>query len=153
MAAHRYWRLIASAVNGGTNNMVCAEMELRATPGGADQASGGTALSSGITGGSPASNAFDNNATTNWVSNTALQPWWLGYDFGSAVSVQQVAWQARSTRFDFCPITFNVQYSDDSSSWTTQWSGTWTWSSNGQINISTDPAATASARPVVFVCT
>lgn len=83
-------------------------------------------------------------------------PWWLGYDFGAgnAFAIVEITWRSRSTRFDFMPTTFSIQYSDDGTNWTTAWTGTWTWTSNGQINTTTDPGAGATAgRPLTFAPT
>ena len=126
MAAHRYWRINITKHNGG-DVVSHAEVQFRATVGGADQATGGTPDAS--TENLPtygASKAFDDDASTIWSSTSSSLPQWISYDFGSAVDVVEVALQADDTapRALYAAEDFDVQYSDDNSSWTTAWSVT-----------------------------
>lgn len=85
-----YWRVIVDRVQGGAAQAVgIGEIEMRATIGGADQCSGGTASASTVFGTLVASNAFDNSNTTRWGSLTYL-PAWVQYHFASAVGVGQL---------------------------------------------------------------
>lgn len=147
--ARRYWRvLILETVDGGDTTSVASiqEIEMRATPGGADQASGGTALSSSEASGTFADdNAFDDgSASEAWVSATGgYGTQWIGYDFGSAVEVQQVAISKRTDNasgHDEAPIYAEVQRSDDGSAWTRAWT----------ICTTDDWAAGAGAETRVF---
>lgn len=118
MAAHRYWRLYITANNGSTYTALM-EIEMRATAGGSDQCSGGSAIYSSQYPGQGAANAFDNNSATNWASDGSAAPHYIGYDFGSAVSVAQIAvtgmgagaYATQNIR------DFKVQFSDDTFSW------------------------------------
>jgi hypothetical protein len=119
---HAYWRIYITAVQGGTGpNCSIGEMEFRATPGGADQASGGTAIANGFFDPYTPASAFDNSNFTRWASPGG-QPSWLGYQFPSPVVVEQVA--VRAPDIDNYASSqmikdFEFQWSDDGSSWTT----------------------------------
>lgn len=81
-AAYTYWRLLFKSWAGASRQIY--EVEMRATIGGADQCTGGTATSSSGT----AANAFDNNGTSNCSFNAGEG--WLQYAFASPVSVAEV---------------------------------------------------------------
>jgi hypothetical protein len=89
--------------------------------------------------------AFDGSSTTWWVTSSGTQ--WIGWYFGAlgAQVVYEFAVTVPSTGFayDFGPGTFNLDYSDDGSSWTTgaSFSGI-TWSS-GQTQTFATGAASA----------
>jgi hypothetical protein len=124
--AHRYWRIYITATRYTDSWFATlAEVELRGTVGGSDLATGGTAAASSEDtggGGRYASNAFDNSASTLWVSLSGVAgPAWISYDLGTAQNVAQVLLQAgdTSTRAERAPRTFDIQYSDNGSSWTT----------------------------------
>lgn len=116
---HRYWRLYITA--GSSNFTSIKELEF-AQLGGADLCAGGAAIKSTEYGGLPASNAFDNDLTTVWAPDGSALPQWIGYDFGAgnAKDIQVVRLLQRDS--GQYPSAFNVQYSDDGSSWTTAWS-------------------------------
>lgn len=142
--SHLYWRL---AIDGVQNSAVAAavgEVEFRATPGGADLCSGGTATADAIFSGSyPASNAFDNNDATLWSSTNkgSFNTAWLKYQFAAPVSVAEVAVKARSDGFSHTsPREIKVQWSDDNVVWTTAWSieNQTSWSVS-QLRVFTDP--------------
>lgn len=122
MAAHRYWRLTVTAVDGGTSVHI-GEIEMRTTPGGPDVCSGGTASASASLAGTSPAGAFDNHLYTRWGMNVGAP--WIQYDFGAG-NAQDIV--------EFCiipgslltqaPRNFTFAYSDDGSSFTT-W-GTYT---------------------------
>lgn len=125
--AHAFWRVrtdrnAASSSGSGAVTSV-NEIEMRATPGGANMCAGGTAIALNVNATTPASRAFDgsldyiNNST---VSLDASQPWWIGYEFPSPVEVQEVAiWrQQYSDGYIRAPGTVYIDYSDDGSAWT-----------------------------------
>lgn len=143
--AHRYWRLQFSRDNNGAEGAIsCAEVEMRATTGGADQCAGGTASAHSVFSGSPASNAFDNNAATIWSANGSSNNAWLKYDFGvgNAVSVAQIMLQARNDSFFTQTGRWGcVQFSDDNSEWSTAWEYAMPLTySAGLAQVSADPA-------------
>lgn len=139
--AHAYWRLHSMRAD-NDDAVALAEMEFRATPGGADQATGGTPSASSIFSGSfPASAAFDDDGGTLWSAANGSNWAWLQYQFGSAVEVTEVVIAARD---DVAAITspgeFAFQYSDDGVTWTTAWAlvGETSWSL-GETRTYTDP--------------
>lgn len=119
----RYWRIFITETRTTSDTIFAsiAEIELRATAGGADQTGSGTAYASSQTT-NTASGAFDNNPATWWSSGSnESAPQWIAYDFGSAVSVAQITIQSGNTAAlaARAPRSFEVQYSDDGSTWET----------------------------------
>jgi hypothetical protein len=113
---HTYWRLLVQSANGAA--ISAAEVEFRATTGGADQATGGTPSVSALLIGS-AADIFDNNNSTFWAINGTG---WIKYQFAAPVAVGQVTWRIRGDgNPTHSPNTLLVQYSDDNSVWTTAW--------------------------------
>lgn len=123
MAAHRYWRVYITHVQGGTHWPAVSECVLRDTPGGSQTATGGTAIASGSYSGSPASNAFDGVSTNIWSAG-GNPPQWLGYDYGvgNSIEIVEIALMSRGDGGSWTndsPTRGSVQYSDDGSTWTT----------------------------------
>lgn len=133
------WRLFFADGAVGSGFMYIAEVELRATSGGADQANGGTATASSTFSSFVASNAFDNNDGTTWISNGAAVGSWLAYEKGAAFSVSQI--RVKNSPLANSPARIIVQYWDGST-WQNEWdtgnisSG---WTSNDQSRIFTKP--------------
>lgn len=121
---HAWWRLNITAKNGSTVVAV-GELEFRATVGGADQANGGTASASGTFSGFTPGGAFDNTGTTAWASASSALPQWIAYHFTAPVVVKQILVMSRdSGASDQNPTAWDVQFSDDGTTWTTAWSNT-----------------------------
>jgi hypothetical protein len=123
--AHRYWRLFFL---NSVDNASCglAELQFRATPGGANLVAGqGTPLSSGdhSAGTVPKANAFNGVLTDAWNSPDVGQGQWIGYDFGAgnSVRVAQVAVAPFNSFPTHSPKHFLIQYSDDAVTWTSAW--------------------------------
>lgn len=116
---HSYWRLIMWPTPYG-GFVSIGEVEFRATAGGADQASGGTATGSINSDTSVATNAFDNNNSNHFTSTYSNSLHFIQYEFASPVSVQQVAITSRadSVSPQINPSRFTVQYSDNGTTWT-----------------------------------
>jgi hypothetical protein len=147
--ARRYWRIFVTAIQTMSAASVgIAEVEMRATVGGADQCVGGTPAASTDTGGSfPASNAFDGSNSTRWNSTGAGNtnfgtPQWISYDFGTPVDVAQIALtsinSAAPTFNDRAPAAFRLESSPDNSTWTTEQSwttGSWAQSETKTFNV------------------
>ena len=127
VGSHLFWR-VRTDRNSATSSGALAvtsvnEIEMRATPGGVDLCTGGTAIALNVNASTPASRAFDgsldyiNNAT---VSLNSGQPWWIGYQFASPVEVKEVAvWrQQYSDGYSRAPGTVYIDYSDDGTVWT-----------------------------------
>lgn len=143
---HRYWRLAFYANWSTATGTQIREIEFRATIGGADQASGGTA--SGSTGTTAAASlAFDNSVanstSTHWAaSHSAYAQSWIAYDFGAPVTVKQWAIAPNSVNFE--PRVHGIQYSDDGTTWIeaqNDYQATWTPGSFTAFSF-TDPFAT-----------
>ena len=121
-ATHRYWRVYVPATT-GAGLVSCAELELHATVGGANIATGGTAAASSVNTGKPASNCFDGSTSTYWESNVAI-PQWISYDLtaGAPNTVEEIKWTSRNDASTENPTDIVIQYSDDNTNWTTKWS-------------------------------
>lgn len=140
--AHRYWRIHMARSNNGSSTFSAAEVEMRATPGGADQCTGGTPSAHSVFSGFPASLAFDNNAATLWSANGSTSNGWLKYDFGTPVTVAEVMIQARNdSSFTQTPRWGQIEFSDDDTRWSTAWSYAMASTySAGLSQVTTDPA-------------
>lgn len=127
MANHRYWRVRGSGTQDGGVNMALSRVEMRATAGGADQCTGGTPICSSqfnATTTAPGYNvvcAYDGNAATAWASaNSSQGVYWVGYDFGTPVDVQEILIATRNdASFGQGPSGIFIEYSDDNITWTT----------------------------------
>lgn len=111
--SHTYWRLTFTY----TGYTKLAEIEMRASRGGADQCSGGTPSASTTYAGNVAANAFDNNTGTYWESGASSGPHWVQYQFAAPVDVQEVMVRA-GNEFSEHYSQVKLSYSDDGSSWT-----------------------------------
>ena len=120
VGAHKYWRLrrIFSTF-GATNSAAIAEIEFRATVGGAAQAVTAAIASTEYSGGYSAANAIDGNPSTMWVTAGGdLSPFFEA-QFASAVSVEQLAITARNDGYyNEAPTNFDLMYSDDGAVYT-----------------------------------
>lgn len=140
MAAHRYWRIYITATAGG-GYIELSEVQWRATIGGANIATGGTASASSYNdGGSTAAHAFDATGGTRWATaGGSAAPSWLAYDFGSPVSIAELAVRnaenpPSGNPTGNSPGAFRIEYSDNGADWVDsgfQWSGQ-TWSAAGE---------------------
>lgn len=131
---HRYWRISITGSNGGSY-VGAGEVQFRTVAGGVNECVNGTGTSRSNFAGLPPANAFDRNTSTEWASNNVGFPEWLEYDLGSGISasITEIAYLPRNlTPTTQSPTGFDVQYSDDNSSWTTLWSvsGITGWAAN-----------------------
>jgi hypothetical protein len=132
---HRYWRVYITAAT-GTPHLDTSEIEFRASVGGADQCVGGTAIYSNQTGGFEAAKAFDDTTSTTWYINqgTFALPQWIGYDFGAGNAKDVVEFALTCWQPGESPKDFQLQYSDDGSTWTTKYTrANESWSAVGQV--------------------
>jgi hypothetical protein len=94
-------------------------------------------MASGETGSSEQkANAFDNNVGTYWQTASGSAGAWLGYDFGAGneQTIVEISLQALSGFASRMPREFDVQYSDDASTWSTAWSCSFTsWTNAAQV--------------------
>lgn len=107
----RHWRVLN--LSSPTTGFAVVEIEMAATPGGADLCNGGTA-SAGLNGADSPNNAFDNNTSTRWLGDPNLVAGnWLQYDFGAPVEIGEVRITARSDFPNDAPRAFLFCGSDD----------------------------------------
>lgn len=112
MSAHKYWRInIFARNNASSGNVSIAEIEMRATVGGADQCNGGTASASSTNGTAVADRAFDNATGVAWES--LVCPVWIMYEFVDPVDVAEIQIWPRSALYSFSPKDFALEFSDD----------------------------------------
>jgi len=140
--AHAHWRIRPTEDDGGGISSA-TEIEMRATPGGSDQCSGGTPISNGDIGsGLVDDNAFDNNNATFFASTVTSDATYVGYSFASPVSVAEITWRGRQdSNANQAPKTLFIQFADSGSGpWTTAWGATGqTGWSLSQTRTFTDP--------------
>ena len=86
LSAHRYWRLVVT--EGNSNSAFFRELEFRAYAGGPDLTNGGRALGMQWQYGGEPANAFDNSASTTWMSPSGL-PVWIGYEFAEPTRIAE----------------------------------------------------------------
>lgn len=115
------WRIRGLTNGGGSGNMAANEIDMAATAGGADQCSGGSAISSSDFSGSyDKSYAFDGNNSLYWVSSGGMPGAWIGYDFGAAKTVYEIRYLPRPGAPHECPATGYVDYWDGAA-WQVAW--------------------------------
>lgn len=106
-ATYTYWRVMIDTTQVQYATIWIAEIEMRATVGGADQCAGGTATQGS---GSNVASMFDNNPSTSGYLTAT--PSWVQYQFATAVSVKEL-----SLRADASPngmlAEFRLQASND----------------------------------------
>lgn len=148
MAAHRYWRLRCRLNAGDSGFTGLTEIQMRTVSGGANVATGGTAISTGTIQAGSAAQCFDGNTTTTliqWSGNGAGGALSVGYDFGAGNEkdiLEIVVWpdkDAAARAFG----EFDAQYSDDNVTWTTAWSVTASGWVVGTSKTFTKPSAAA----------
>lgn len=132
-SAHRYWRILITATDSSTVYAGFTEIELRGSVGGANllsvQAGNGVALSSrDVNGSNAAWRAADGSNTSGWLADLPMTPFpqWWRYDFGHAshvgsptADVRQVLIRGSHNVPGASPEDFQLQWSDDNSTWTT----------------------------------
>jgi hypothetical protein len=138
---HRYWRIYSRLNGGNSGTTAIYELQLRTAVGGTTVTGSGGATSSAGT----AANAFDGNTATACNLTNAVGQW-LKYDFGAGnerdiVEIAAVCDSSSGTNLN----EFDIQWSDDGSTWTTAWSVSkptgWT---AGTTYVFTKPDAVAS---------
>jgi hypothetical protein len=142
MTAHRYWRVYVTAQAGGAGgNISISELSMAASTGGANLCTGsGVSVDSTVVG--PATNLFDGNSNTFWANNAEL-PGWVAYDFGAgnAYAIVEVKITPRNDGYYAqAPQTWQLQWSDDGSTWTSAalfTAGAWTAGSPQTFDVPT----------------
>jgi len=111
---HRFWRVFVTEANDATYCDL-SEIEFRTNVGVEEQAIGGTPISGGTLGGSPASNAFDAN-DTSIVSLSPRQQNYVGYDFLIPKKVTEIYIRNGSVAARG-PKSFRIEWSDNGQRW------------------------------------
>lgn len=124
MAAHRYWKLTITAVNGDASGYCAIGEVLGAeSKGGANVLQGITVTVSSTAFSSPGTNINDGSRSTFWHSNTTPTPHTVTFDFGATAGnwkdVLELRITNRSGQTTTAPKDFTWAYSDDNSSYTT----------------------------------
>ncbi len=123
------WRVYIYTT-GDPSECSLVELEMRASPGGVDQTTGGSAFASSEYGSNDvAAYAFDDNPST-WAASSYGIPAFIGYNFASAVAVNELTMVSRPEAAAYAPTKFDVQYYDGSA-WQTHFSASGlTWTGN-----------------------
>lgn len=125
-SGHRYWRILITQNDGSASFCGFTECELRGTVGGSDLTSAASALactlsSSDINSGNAARYAFSDDGN-GWLSATASTSW-IRWDFQTQgigqQNVVQIRIEGSHNAPNASPRNFELQWSDDGSSWTT----------------------------------
>jgi hypothetical protein len=108
-AIARYWRIYVTATV--STNHSYYEIEMRATSGGIDLCTGGSASASHNS--STAYKAFNDNGGDYWISGVSGVDQWIQYDFGAGneVNIKEIALKPRE--WYYAPKNFSLQYSFD----------------------------------------
>lgn len=113
-----YWRLLINTYN---MHPSVAELQMFNLISGSNLCTGGTAISSGdYSVDFPASEAFDGNLAgtpgLGWAAESATADRWIGYQFPSPTLVTEFRIIGRVEEY---PVDFQIQFSNDGSTWYT----------------------------------
>jgi hypothetical protein len=133
--ARAYWMVVVDRIQTAGGNARIGELQLRATSGGSNIATGGTPIfidQASSSGDNSAAAAFDGNSATAWASSGATLPSGVGYQLSSASVVNEIVITARNDSFGpgGAPIVLRVLSSADGVNCALEWSclspATWT---------------------------
>jgi hypothetical protein len=112
VAGHTSWAIVAFTTASDT---AIGEIAMRATFGGANQCTGGTATVSHATFGHLGTDAFDGSSATWWQAGGGVQPTSIVYTKGAAFDVVELAMTSPddATAYTYTPTAFYLTYSDD----------------------------------------
>lgn len=115
--AHRYWRIQYVSGNHGTY-LSAFDIQFRQTAGTTEHPTGGTILETNTRAGFAGTDAFDGSDATRWAldSYANIGTATLGYYYATAISVAQVRMFVNNGE---TPNSYNIQYSDNGTAWTT----------------------------------
>lgn len=145
MAAHRYWRIKPRL---GVTYFSVQEIELRTSVGGSDETSPSTTISIGAFQDGVAGKCIDNNTGTYCQQSPASSAWIL-IDFGSGVTkdIVEVGIAGSPHGTDRSPQEFDIESSDDGSTFTVEWSCSYSqsqWTTGSTLIAFAKPSAIAS---------
>lgn len=121
----RYWRVRVPRTWQDPNPYLSiAELQMRATHGGADLTSGKPVSADNSHSSGPVANAIDDNATTLWttVATAPAGGHWIMVDFEAPQVINEVAITSRSDGFRYDPKDLVVERSDDALTFTAAFS-------------------------------
>lgn len=148
------WRVNMSAQQSGAATLGVASIQMRTTPGGPDQCSGGYPFASSMdnTINVGAFQAFDSNSITNWLAcSNSFVPSWIGYKFSSAIALTEMAITAGGGGNQiYAPAAFTIE-KWNGSSWDVVYTASGQSWSSGETKVFTWAAPTPT-RPQVFIC-
>jgi hypothetical protein len=134
------WRLQVFGRQGYGNPISLAEIQHRATPGGADQCNGGTPLVNANKSGFTAANGYDNSTSTRWATPDADDWGWIRYTHTAPVVVAQYTINSLDeTFFTQSPGAFVFQFWNGACWTTIDYRAGITWARN-ELKTFTDPA-------------
>lgn len=121
--AHRYWRINILEPDGSTLYMGMTDIGLLDKDGVDVTSTLGVSSSSFINASNVGVNAFDRNFSTGWLSSSASSPEWIAIDlfsgYGQPSEIKTVKIWGSWNQPTASPKNFEVQWSDDGTSWTT----------------------------------
>lgn len=122
---HPYWRILITTNNGDATFVGVGKLEMYTGYGRVDQCVGGTPIGSGPGQfGNTLIAAFDEAADTQWAENKTGNDW-IGYQFASPVEIRGIHMRDKgASQNALMPQNFQVQCSDDGSTWSTRWTVT-----------------------------
>lgn len=129
-AEHLHWRIVILATGDSVNYTNLAEIEMRATPGGADQCNGGIATSSPVYSTNTPDRGFDNNTSTAWLpSAIPAAGAYIAYQHIAPVVVRELSLTYTSSLTTW-PTQVRLDWSDDGINWTPHATFNTGWTSN-----------------------
>jgi hypothetical protein len=129
---HKYWRIYITADAYGPNAYPSlGEIQMCQRSDGTNQNGNATVTASAVYSTFSIADAMDGNASTYWTPGLSALPAWMQFSFATAVDIGSVIIQAQLATPSETPSAFEIQCSDDGSTWTTNNSFTPTWPSSG----------------------
>lgn len=115
--AHIYWRIVILATGNPSAYPQLCEIEMRSSPGGADQCVGGIASSSPVYGANTPDRAFDNDTGTVWIDGATVGGY-IAYQHTSPVYVRELSLYFIATIATFTwPTQVRLDWSDNGANW------------------------------------
>lgn len=117
----QYWRVYITANNGNGSYTTFKEMEMATSVAGTDETYNDTPLYLNVLTSVPGYKAqIFNNNTTDLFLGDINYPVTAGFNFGAPKSIVEVRMYGSGAADTSCPKNFEIQASNDNSSWTTK---------------------------------
>lgn len=147
------WRVYVSSQQNAGEAIAACEIEMRATSGGSNIATGQQYAASDTYGTLYPANAFDANSSTLWGTHNAPVPCWIWVAFPKALSVAEFTWRLRIDGWGVVqsPTGLSLQGSNDGgNTWSTVATFTAaTWTTDGQTQTFTVSGGAAAIAAFV----